>query len=160
MIATSMLAFAAAAQASPASPQTGSRQQATIVMPENARQRQMQERIGWADAVVANGIVYVSGVPAYLGPGETDTEKAYTRAFEALGNTLKRAGVTWNDVVSMTTYHTDPNAQLETFAKVKSRYMRSPPPAWSAVGTTALLQPGALVEIALVAHVPNRGSTR
>ena len=151
MISTVIVALAAATQ----TPQ-GARQQAQIIMPENARQRQMQEMVGWADAIVSDGVVHVSGVPAYLAPGETDTEKAYTRAFEALGKTLQRAGVTWDDVVSMTTYHLDPVAQLETFAKVKARYMKSPPPAWSAVGTTALLQPGALVEIALVAHVPKK----
>lgn len=155
MISTTILALAAAVQA----PQ-GARQQAEVIMPENARQRQMQEQIGWADAISSNGIVYLSGVPAYLAPGETDTEKAYVRAFDALGKSLQRAGVSWNDVVSMTTYHTDPAAQLEAFAKVKARYMKSPPPAWSAVGTTALLQPGALVEIALVAHVPKKAATK
>ena len=149
MILTSIAALAAATQAP-----TGARQQATIVMPENARQRRMQEEIGWADAVVSNGIVYVSGVPAYLAAGESDAEKAYTRAFEAIGKTLQRAGASWDDVVSITTYHTDPAAQLETFAKVKARYMKAPPPAWSAIGTTALLQPGALVEIEVIAHVP------
>ena len=154
MIST-IIALAAAAQA----PQ-GARQQATVIMPENARQRQMQEQIGWADAIVSNGVVHVSGVPAFVAPGETDPEKAYVRAFEDLGKTLERAGVGWDDVVSMTTYHIDPNAQLETFAKVKARYLKSPPPAWSAVGTTALLQPGALVEIALVAHVPKKPAAK
>lgn len=134
----------------------GARQRAVVIMPENARQRQVQERLGWADAVVSNGVVYVSGVPAFLARGETDMEKAFVRAFETLGHTLKRAGVSWDDVVSLTTYHTDPNAQIETFARVKARYMKAPPPAWSAVGTTALLQPGALVEIELVAHVPRK----
>ena len=149
MISTVAIALATAVQ----TPQ-GARQQAQVVMPENARQRQFQEMVGYADAVVSNGEVHVSGVPAYLAPGETDTEKAYTRAFEALGKTLQRAGVSWDDVVSMTTYHTDPAAQIETFAKVKARYMKAPPPAWSAIGTSALLQPGGLVEIALIAHVP------
>ena len=149
MISTVVIALATAVQ----TPQ-GARQQAQVVMPENARQRQFQEMVGYADAVVSNGEVHVSGVPAYLAPGETDTEKAYTRAFEALGKTLQRAGVSWDDVVSMTTYHTDPAAQIETFAKVKARYMKAPPPAWSAIGTSALLQPGGLVEIALIAHVP------
>ena len=153
MMFTTIAAMAAAVQA-PA----GARQQATIIMPENERQRRMQEQIGWADAVVSNGVVHVSGVPAYLAPGETDHEKAYARAFDALGKTLERAGASWDDVVSMTTYHTDPVAQIETFAKVKARYMRSPPPAWSAVGTTALLQPGALVEIALIAHLPKKAA--
>jgi enamine deaminase RidA (YjgF/YER057c/UK114 family) len=125
-------------------------------MPDNPQQREVQERIGWADAVVSNGLVYVSGVPAFLAAGETDSEKAYERAFETLGATLKRAGVTWEDVVSITTYHTDLAAQIGPFAKVKARYIKGPPPAWTAVGTSALLQPGALVEIALVAHEPAR----
>ena len=153
MMFTTVAALAAAVQ-QPA----GARLQATVIMPENARQRQMQEQIGWADAVVSNGIVYVSGVPAYLAPGETDVEKAYARAFDAIGKTLARAGVGWDDVVSLTTYPTDPVAQIDAFAKVKSRYMKSPPPKWSAIGTTALLQPGALVEIEVIAHVPKRAA--
>ena len=151
MIWTTIAAVAAAAQ-----PAGGARQQAVVIMPDDARQRQMQEEIGWADAVVSNGIVYVSGVPAYLRPGETDVEKAFARAFDALGETLKRAGVSWDDVVAITTYHTDVNAQIDAFAKVKSRYMKSPPPKWSAIGTSGLLQPGGLVEIELIAHVPRK----
>ena len=151
MILTTITALAAAAQ----EPQ-GARQQATVIMPENPHQRQIQEQIGWASAIVSNGIVYVSGVPAYLAPGETDMEKAFVRAFDALGETLTRVGVDWDDVVAITTYHTDPNAQIETFAKVKARYMKAPPPKWSAIGTSGLLQPGALVEIELIAHVPKK----
>ena len=146
-----MLAFAAIAAG-------GSRQQAQVVMPTNARQRAFQEQLGYADAIVVDGIVYVSGVPAYLAPGETDPAIAYRRAFTTIGATLGRAGVSFDDVVSMTTYHTDPVAQIEVFAKVKSEFIKGPPPAWSAIGTTALLQPGGLVEIAVVAHVPKKAA--
>ena len=156
MILTTFAAVALAAQ----TPPSGARQQAVVVMPDNPGQRRMQEEIGWADAVVSNGVVHVSGVPAYLAPGETDAERAYIRAFEKLGKTLERAGVSWDDVVSLTTYHTDVNAQIETFAKVKKRYMKGPPPAWSAIGTDGLLQPGGLVEIALIAHVPGPSVVR
>lgn len=129
-------------------------------MPPDERQRRLQEQIGWADAVVSNGIVYVSGVPAYLAPGEKDVEAAFARAFDAIGRTLQRAGASWDDVVELRTYHTDPGAQIEAFAKVKSRYMKSPPPAWSAIGTSGLLQPGALVEIAVVAHMPKKQTAK
>ena len=149
MIATTFLALAAAAQA----PQ-GARQQALVVMPENERQRQFQQDYGYADAVVSNGIVYMSGVPAYLAPGETDLEKAFTRVFEAMGKTLVRAGVTWDDVVQVNSVHTDVNAQIEAMVKVKNRYMTGKVPAWTAVGTNGLLQPGGIAEITLIAHVP------
>ena len=149
MISTAILALAAAAQA----PQ-GARQQANVIMPENERQRQFQLDWGYADAVVSNGVVYVSGVPAYLRPGETDLEKAFSRAFESLGKTLVRAGVTWDDVVQVHSVHTDVNAQIDAIVKVKNRYMKGKPPAWTAVGTNGLLQPGGVAEITLVAHVP------
>lgn len=149
-----LLTLLAAVAASPQQP--GARLQANVIMPENANQRRVQEQIGWADAVVSNGIVYVSGVPAFLRPGETEQEVAFVRTFEAIGKTLERAGVSWNDVVELRTYHTDPIAQIETFAKVKHRYMKAPHPAWSAIGTPALLQPGALAEIAVIAHVPKK----
>jgi enamine deaminase RidA (YjgF/YER057c/UK114 family) len=106
MISTTLLALAAAVQ----SPQ-GARQQATVVMPENARQRQMQEQWGYADAVVSNGSV-----------------------------------------------HTDVNGQIEAMVKVKNRYMTGKAPAWTAVGTNGLLQPGGIAEITLVAHVPQKGA--
>ena len=72
---------------------------------------------------------------------------------------LQRAGVTWADVVEVRSYHTDPTGQLEAMAKVKKRYRASPDPAWSAVGTSALLMPNGITEIALVAHKP-KGSAK
>lgn len=153
MIGTAIFALAAAAQA----PQ-GARQQANVVMPEDARQRQFQQDYGYADAVVSNGVVYLSGVPAYLAPGESDLDKAFARAFEALGKTLERAGVTWDDVVEVRSVHTDVNAQIEAMVKVKNRFMTGKPPAWTAVGTNGLLQPGGIAEITLVAHVPAKAA--
>ena len=150
MISSAILALAAAAQ----TPQ-GARQQASVVMPENERQRQFQQQYGYADAVSSNGIVYLSGVPAFLAPGETDLDKAFTRAFESLGKTLVRAGVSWDDVVQVHSVHTDVNAQIGAMVKVKNRYMKGKPPAWTAVGTNGLLQPGGVAEITLVAHVPS-----
>jgi enamine deaminase RidA (YjgF/YER057c/UK114 family) len=149
MIATTFLILAAASQA----PQ-GARQQASVIMPENERQREYQQQTGYADAVVSNGVAYLSGLPVYLAPGETDLEKAFARAFEALGKTLVRAGVTWDDVVQVNSVHTDVNAQIDAMVKVKNRYMTGKAPAWTAVGTNGLLQPGGIAEITLVAHVP------
>ncbi|GAA4724615.1 hypothetical protein H9L13_12260 [Sphingomonas lutea] len=156
MISTAILALAAAAQ----NPH-GARQQATVIMPDDARQRQFQQDYGYADAVVSNGVVYLSGVPAFLAPGETDLDKAFTRAFEALGKSLVRAGVSWDDVVQVQSVHTDVNNQIDAMVKVKNRYMTGKPPAWTAVGTNGLLQPGGIAEITLIAHVPTaRGGTQ
>jgi enamine deaminase RidA (YjgF/YER057c/UK114 family) len=157
MIAAFLAAAAATTQAAPATSEKGARQQARIVMPDDARQLQLQEQIGWSEAVVAGDTVYVSGVIAALRESETDQEAAFVRAFDRLGTILKRAGVTWDDVVEVRTYHTNPGAQIRTFSEVKKRYIKPPHPAWTAVGTSGLLQPRGLVEIALVAKVPSKG---
>jgi enamine deaminase RidA (YjgF/YER057c/UK114 family) len=116
--------------------------------------RQTQDHIGWADAVVAGDIVYVSGVIASTRPNDAGLEPAYTRAFDDLTRVLARAGVGWADVVEVRSFHTDPNAQLEAMAAVKRRYRAAPDPAWTAVGTSGLLSPTGITEIALIAHRP------
>lgn len=114
----------------------------------------VQDRIGWADAVVAGDAFYVSGVIAFTAPGDNGLEDAYERAFKRLGTILERAGATWADVVEVRSFHTDVNAQIEPMAAVKRRYRPAPDPAWTAVGTSGLLSPTGITEIALVAHLP------
>lgn len=159
ILAAAASAGAAVAATSPApATATGARQQAHVVMPEDPRQRDSQQQYGYADALVSNGIVYMSGVPAFLAPGETDMDAAFTRAFEAMGKTLTRAGASWDDVVEVRSVHTDVNAQIEAMVKVKNRFMTGKVPAWTAVGTNGLLQPGGIAEITLVAHLPRKDS--
>lgn len=125
-----------------------------IIYSDNENVRQVQERIGWADAVVAGDTVYVSGVIAGTRPGDQGLEPAYTRAFDTLTKILERAGVSWADVVEVRSFHTDPNAQIDAMAAVKRRYRAAPDPAWTAVGTSGLLASGGITEIALVAYKP------
>ena len=123
-----------------------------IIYSDNAEVRQYQDKIGWADAVIAGDTVYISGVIAGTRPGDDGLEPAYTRAFDTLTGILARAGVTWSDVVEVRSFHTDPNAQINAMAAVKRRYRAAPDPAWTAVGTSGLLAPNGITEIALIAH--------
>ena len=125
-----------------------------IIYSDNHVVRQFQDKIGWADAVVAGDIIYVSGVIASKRPSDEGLEPAYTRAFDQLTQILARAGVSWADVVEVRSFHTDPNAQIDAMAAVKRRYRASPDPAWTAVGTSGLLSPSGITEIALIAHRP------
>ena len=125
-----------------------------IIYSDNPGVRQFQDKIGWADAVVAGDIVYVSGVIASKRASDEGLEPAYTRAFDQLTQILARAGVSWADVVEVRSFHTDPNAQIDAMAAVKRRYRAAPDPAWTAVGTSGLLSPSGITEIALIAHRP------
>jgi len=74
-------------------------------------------------------------------------------AFQNLSLTLRTAGVTWGDVVTMTTYHVGLQDQIQAFVEVHNEFVREPYPAWTAVGVTELLD-GAIVEISLIAQLP------
>ena len=127
-----------------------------IIYSDNARARQMQDQIGWADSVTAGDTVYVSGVVAFTLPADKGLEPAYTRAFDQLTRILQRAGVSWSDVVEVRSFHTDPNGHIDAMAAVKRRYRAAPDPAWTAVGTSGLLGSSGITEIALIARKPGK----
>ena len=125
-----------------------------IIYSDIAQVKAAQDKTGWADAVVAGDTVYVSGVIAFTAPADKGLEDAYERAFKRLGKILERAGVSWADVVEVRSFHTDVNAQINAMAAVKRRYRPAPDPAWTAVGTSGLLSPTGITEIALTARLP------
>lgn len=149
-----ILALLLAATATPAL--AGARQEATVVMPENAEARKFLEEWGFSDAIVTGDTVYLSGVVVGLRPGETDLQAAYARTFEHLGATLKRAGVSWDDVVDITSYHTDLTTQMPAIVAVKNRYVKAPFPAWTAIGVSRLIPDRGLTEIKLIAKLPQK----
>jgi enamine deaminase RidA (YjgF/YER057c/UK114 family) len=144
--------LAALLLAAPATAQAGARQDATVILSDNPQMRQIEEDWGFADAVVAGDTIYLSGVVAGVRPGETDLKLAYERAFQQLGRVLKRAGAGWDDVVDITSFHTDLTTQMPAMVAVKKRYVTSPPPAWTAIQVARLVPDTGITEIKLVAR--------
>jgi enamine deaminase RidA (YjgF/YER057c/UK114 family) len=81
-----------------------------------------------------------------------DPAQQFTLAFENLRGLLAEVGLTFADVVELTTYHVDLQANMETFGAVKDTFLSAPYPAWTAIGITELAVPGALVEIQVTAR--------
>ena len=132
----------------------GSRQEASVLLSEDPEERKFQQDWGYADAVVAGDTVYLSGVVAGLRPGETDLKLPYERAFARISKVLQRSGASWDDVVDITSFHTDLTTQMPAIVAVKKRYMRDPPPAWTAIGVSRLIPDRGITEIKLVAKLP------
>ena len=63
-----------------------------VLMPENAEARAFQEAVGYASAVIAGDMIYLSGVVAAPAKGESDLAPGYERAFGHIAATLARAG--------------------------------------------------------------------
>lgn len=152
--AAMLLALALVAAKAPAAASAQARTADTVLMSENERARAVQECYGFADAVIAGDLVFLSGIVAGQAPGETSLVPAYERVFRQIGRILERAGAGYGDVVEMTTYHTDITAQIDAFSEVQRRILGSPPPAWTAIDVDRLLPDGGLTEIRIIARRP------
>ena len=135
------------------------RDQATVLMSEDEGSRRAQEEWGYSDAIVTGDTIYLSGVVAGLRQNDT-LEAAYERAYARIGAILRRAGASWDDVVDITSYHTDVTAQFEAIAAVHRRYVRAPFPAWTAIDVDRLIPPGGITEIKIVARRPEQARRR
>jgi enamine deaminase RidA (YjgF/YER057c/UK114 family) len=117
----------------------------------------------YSPVVKVRDMVIVSGIPAAVG----DTYEAKARwMFEQLRAHLQGAGATMADVVELTSFHAEPKttaefeAEFARFAPIHHEFFPANYPAWSAVGTTALLAEGAPVELRAVAIIGSGASPR
>jgi enamine deaminase RidA (YjgF/YER057c/UK114 family) len=133
----------------------GTRQQSTVLLSGNPEERKFQQDWGYADAVITGDTIYLSGVVVGLRAGETDLKPAYERAFVKIGAILKRSGAGWDDVVDITSFHTDLTTQMPAVVAVKNKYMQAPPPAWTAIGVSRLIPNTGITEIKMVAKLPS-----
>jgi enamine deaminase RidA (YjgF/YER057c/UK114 family) len=133
--------------------EAGERQRATVLMAESEGARKFQENWGFSDAVITGDTVYLSGIVVGLRPGEADLKSAYERVYKQIGAILARAGASWDDVVDMTSFHTDVEGQIEAMAAVQKLYVKSPYPAWTAIGVAKILG-GGITEIKITAKRP------
>ncbi len=109
----------------------------------------------YSAAIRSGDLLFVSGQVGSREDGtpEPDFERQVRLAFDNLANVLKAAGCTLQDVVDVTTFHTNPEAQLETVMAVRQQIIGEPPyPNWTAVGVTWLA--GFDFEIKVICRIP------
>ncbi|MFL6603544.1 MAG: RidA family protein [Steroidobacteraceae bacterium] len=131
----------------------GARQDAKVVMASEPGLLKIENEWGFSDAIVTGDTIYLSGVVAGVREGETDLQLGYTRAFERIGDILKNAGASWDDVVEMTSFHTDLITQMPAIAAVKNHYVKRPFPAWTAIQVSRLIPANGITEIKVVAKL-------
>ena len=151
-----LLACLSAAMLLPGSAFAGARQEAQVFMSPDPEELKFQQEWGYANAVVSGDSVTLSGVVAGLRPGETDLRASYTRTFERIEGILRSAGVSWDDVVDITSFHTDLATQMPAIVAVKNRYVKPPYPSWTAIQVVRLIPDNGITEIKIVARKPRR----
>lgn len=142
IIAGMILAAAGGSQAE------GSRQSATPLIPEGWDS--IYKEWGFSPALQVGDTIYVSGLIVRLG-GAGSYEERYANGIKRLFTLVERmvapAGATLDDIVEMTSFHTDLPRQMKTILRVRKELMNLPHPAWTAVGTTSLADPDGQTEI-------------
>ena len=121
-----------------------------------ADRHRLYEAHRYSAAIASGDLLFVSGQVGSRSDGspEPDFAKQVHLAFSNLEATLVAGGCTFDDVVDVTTFHTDPENQFETVLDAKGRIFSKPPyPNWTAIGVSWLA--GFAFEIKVIAQTPD-----
>jgi len=116
----------------------------------------LYEKHGYSAGIKSGDLLFVSGQVGSRvdGTPEPDFAKQVQLAFDNLAAVLAAAGASVADIIDVTTFHTDPQNQLDTVLAVKTQnFMQTPLPTWTAVGVTWLA--GFDFEIKVIARLPS-----
>jgi enamine deaminase RidA (YjgF/YER057c/UK114 family) len=127
--------------------------------PPGMNVRLQQGKPAYSHVVTVTGpgkTIYIAGQLArdadgnIVGPGDMRAQMEQT--FKNLDLCLKAAGATWADVVKSNTFVTD-YAAFSQCADVRMRYFGIASPTSTTIQISGLAQPGAMVEIEMIAVV-------
>lgn len=114
----------------------------------------------YSAAIRSGDLLFVSGQVGSREDGTPEPvyEDQVRRAFANLRDVLAAAGATFDDVIDVITFHTDPQTQFEKMLAIRAEEIGEPPyPTWTAVGVTWLS--GFDFEIKVIARIPDKAST-
>lgn len=124
-----------------------------------ANRHALYEKHGYSAAVRSGDLLFVSGQVGSRADGSPEPvfEAQVRQAFANLEATLAAAGCTFDDIIDVTSFHTDAETQMGAVMAVKGEKFGHPPyPSWTAVGATWLS--GFDFEIKVTARIPSKGS--
>ena len=114
----------------------------------------------YSHAVIVNGgrLVFLSGQVAQDASGKVtaDTfEGQVDQVFDSLTTVLAASGAQWSDVVKMTVYLCDINPErVRVFRELRGRRLAGHKPASTLIGTSGLVLEKLMLEVELVARLP------
>jgi enamine deaminase RidA (YjgF/YER057c/UK114 family) len=138
-----------------------------VILP-TAVDKQNYDEYGFAAVRRAGNLLFISGVVVGRRADEGNDAEAFKvqvrRGFRRLETILKAADLSFDDIVMINSFHLwdSPNfagtkaEQFKAFEQVKEEFMTGPKPAWTAVGSTGLLPDNGIVEIQMIAALPER----
>lgn len=119
-----------------------------------ANRHALYEEHGYSAAIRSGDLLFVSGQVGSRSDGtpEPDFPAQVQLAFDNLRATLAAAGCTFDDLIDVTTFHTDPENQFPAIMEAKNWRFRTPYSNWTAIGVNWLA--GFDFEIKVIAVIP------
>jgi enamine deaminase RidA (YjgF/YER057c/UK114 family) len=109
----------------------------------------------YSAAIRSGDLLFVSGQVGSREDGSPEPvfEQQVQLAFDNLAAVLKAGGCSFDDIIDVTTFHTDPAMQFEAINSVRTGVFGAAPyPNWTAVGVNWLA--GFDFEIKVIARIP------
>ena len=106
-----------------------------------ANRHALYEAHGYSAAIRSGELLFVSGQVGSRSDRtpEPDFGRQVELALDNLRATLEAAGCSFDDIVDVTSFHTDPENQFGTIMSVKNQIFSAPPyPNWTAIGVNWL----------------------
>ncbi|SEP72856.1 RidA family protein [Thalassovita taeanensis] len=115
--------------------------------------RAAADQIKVSPGVISGNHIFLTGVTGSDPHGAMPQNQAdqIRSAFEKIGAVLHEAGLTFQAIVEMTTYHVGLRDHFDLFNAIRQDYVQDPFPAWTAVEVAGLRREGAIVEIRVIA---------
>ena len=107
----------------------------------------------YSPGVKAGGLLFIAGQVGIRSDGTVpdSAEEQIDLAFQRLGAILKHAGLGFEDLVELVSYHVHIDEQLATFREIKDKYITRDFPAWTILGVASLARPNLFIEVKAVA---------
>lgn len=104
-------------------------------------------------AILSGGFLFSTGIVGRNASGDMPKgpEIQFRNVFDRIGGLLDEAGLGFDAIVEMTSYHIGLRAHFDLFNKVRLEYLTAPYPAWTAIEAAGLRRENALVEVRIIA---------
>ncbi|CCV15623.1 Rid family hydrolase [Mesorhizobium sp. STM 4661] len=121
-----------------------------------ARMKSLYENWRMSPGLECDGFVFLTGINGMSLDGELSAvpSEQIHEAFSQVNMVLAEAGMRFEDVVEMTSYHVGLRDHLEQFKSIRAQYVREPYPAWTAIEVGGFASEGVVVELRVVARKP------
>ena len=105
-------------------------------------------------AIICQGFVFLTGFTGVRPDGtiSTDPVAQIRQAFLSIETVLKKGGMSFDNVIEMTTYHVKLQDHIDLFRTIRDEFIVEPYPAWTAIEVSGFITKKAIVEIRVIAY--------